>query len=600
MVLLEVWWSIADEGVSVFIRLMKCGKNRQKVLLVQGYRDELGRSRQRRIKDYGYLDELVAADPDIVETLRAQARRLSDEFREQVVEVRLDNTVSNSGSAGFWWYSVEVLSAVYESLGLNELCKRHNNSRGYDYDLDEVLRLLVFGRLLQPGSKIATLDISARILPGCRLSKDDVYRGLDELARIGNRIQRRIHDRSARLYGTDMTVVFYDVTNYFFEADVGDDFRKRGASKEYRKDNPLVGMGLLLDGGGMPVCYDLFPGNTHDSKTLQPIVTRLKKDYPISRIIVVADKGLNAKDNLVFLGDQGCGYIVSETVRGGCETLKTWVKQEDGWINSTDGRKYKSFLREKTVTIINPDTTKHKTTLKERVICVYSQKYRDRDRIRREQVIESLQHYINDPSKYRASNRKGAKKYLAVHNVDPTTGEVTDEGITVLSLNQIKLTQDASLDGFYCITTSEVETDPLEILDHYSELWRIEESFRVIKSELQARPVYVWTKQHIQAHFLVCFIALVIERIIQKRTNYTLSAQATLAALRSARCHHLGNGLYHIEPQTKDLLTIFEALSTSLDKTNASITDIRQYARKAKTTAKTRETLPKPSTESTN
>ena len=570
----------------MFVRLMRCGKDRKKVLLVEGYRDELGRSRQRRLRDYGYLDELLAKDADILEKLTREARELTAQSKEQVVTVTVDNTAPNSDSENFWWYTVEILSAVYESLGLNDLAKRHNNRRGYGYDLDQALRLFVFGRMLDPASKLATLRRSSHILRDCDLRKDDINRSLDEICRLDRKAQRRVHKRSKEIYGSDMTVVFYDVTNYYFEADLGDDFRKRGPSKENRKDDPLVAMGLLMDGQGMPVAYDIFSGNTHDSRTLIPFLAKLKGDFSFERMVVVADKGLNAKDNLVYLKDARCGYIVSETIRGASKNMKIWAKDAEGWTEGHDGKRYKSHLRAKKVVVADSDGKEREVTLEERVICVYSEKYRDRDRARREQVIELLRAYIDDPAKYRASIRKGSKKYLDVKEANPHTGEVDKDTVTVISLDEKKIAEDAALDGYYCVATSEVGMAVPEVLERYSGLWRIEESFRVIKGELEGRPIFVRNEQHIRAHFLICFIALAIGRIIQKRCGFLLSAERTLEALRQARCHHLGSGLYHIEPQSDDLKEIFRAFATDLDKARASITDIREFGRRARAAAK--------------
>ena len=568
----------------MFIRLMKCGKNRSKVLLVEGYRDQFGKSKQRRLKDYGYYDELTKDNPDIMEKLQVEAKKLSEKAKAQIVSVMLSNTQPNCGSEKFQWYSTEIISAIYESLGLNDLCKRRNNMSNYRYDLDEALRLFVFGRLLDPASKLSTLEMATDILPDCHLSEDDIYHSLDEICEISQKAQRRIYKRIREIYGLDMTVIFYDVTNYYFETDTGDEFRKRGASKENRKDNPLVAMGLLLNSDGSPVAYGIFPGNTHDSKTLEPTIAHLKKEYSVGRVIIVADKGINAKDNFLSLLDKGDGYIVSEKVRGASADLKAWVTDESDWIKDTDGRKYKTKLRTRTV-VTTHNSTKRQVAISERLIVVYSEKYRERDRARRAQVVDYLQQYIDNPARYNAALHKGSKKYLDVHEVDIATGEIDKGTTTLITINESKLAEDTALDGFYCIVTSETDMAVPEVLERYAGLWRIEESFRVIKSELKGRPIFVRNESHIRAHFLICFIALVIGRIIQRRCGFSLCAEQVLDALRSARCHHLGNGLYHIEPQTKELRTVFSAFDTELDKTNASITDIREFGRKAKTSA---------------
>jgi transposase len=378
-------------------------------------------------------------------------------------------------------------------------------------------------------------------------SIDDVYGALTHFNEISGALQKHLHEMVTARYGRDTSLVYYDVTNYWFETDRQDELRKKGPSKEHRKD-PIVQMGLLLDKVGLPISYSLFPGNTHDSQTLMPMLAEVKKNYSVERIISVADKGLNSGDNIAFSTILGDGYIYSKSVRGASAEFKSWLLDERGYRAVSDKYKIKSRISpdaEINVTLAQNGRkkTKKKVKVEQKQIVFWSEKYAARARHKREDAIAKALKLIENPAKYRRTLDYGAASYIANIKLDEETGEISNFKDKLL-LDKEKIANEEKYDGYYAIVTSELDSADEHIIEMYRGLWRIEESFKVTKSVLEARPIFLRTEGHINAHFLTCFIALLIGRIaeIQLGGKYTIAKIAD--TLRKASCSYVGQNLW--------------------------------------------------------
>jgi hypothetical protein len=554
----------------MFIRLQKSPtSDRVQVHLVEGYRNEKGLPRQRILKNYGEIKELTANDPDFLEKAKAEAAVLTKERKASRVTVEVDTHRPRHNGERSSNYGHFFLEGVYLKLGLHSFFQEKTKSRGIEYPLDEIARLLVFARVLMPESKQAAFEGRRRFFHDFDFEKHDVYRALDMLAEFSEDVQLHLHRRVTKAYGREASLVFYDVTNYYFESDTGDNFRKKGASKEHRRD-PIVQMGLLIDGRGIPIAFRLFPGNTHDARTLIPVLEELKARYRLSRIVVVADKALNSGSNLAHI--EGCsdGYIVSQKVRGTVlpEVLEH-VTDPSGYVWNESGRfAHKSFTR----------TVSHAKGGKaeEKVVCFWSYEYAVREAHKRGELLPSVEDMIRHPGKYDAANDYGRKRYVKETLSTPSGGVAKKK----LSFDKDRYEADSALDGYYCILTSETQMDDLTVIRHYRGLSRIEESFRVIKSELGGRPVYVWKEPHIKAHFLICFIALTLIRIIQTRLNYTVSAGALIDALNSAVCTPLEKGIFVIDETDEVYKSIEAEFGVNLPNRYAPVEQLKAYSRK--------------------
>jgi transposase len=345
--------------------------------------------------------------------------------------------------------------------------------------------------------------------------------------------------------GRDLSYAFFDVTNYFFEIDFPDEdggLRNRGVSKEHRVD-PIVGMGLFMDPNGLPVSMTVFPGNTSESLTLRPVMAEVKQSYGLGRLILVADKGLNSAKNIDEIVNNGDGYVVSQVLKGNKgERYRTALFDEEGYIAAKDGT-YKYKLYEEEYTGINKEGKKEQR--KRKVLIYWDPSDAKMAAAKREEKLKKAERAVRN-NVY--GIKKGIEEYMKEDMVDGKTGETLSDIKKVRSVNLEKAKRDALYDGYFCIITSELEYGEREIRTAYSGLWRIEESFRILKTDLYARPVFVWKREHIRAHFLICFTALLIARIMQHMMGKkVLSVKRIARALRAATCQTLKGGILHLD-----------------------------------------------------
>jgi transposase len=425
------------------------------------------------------------------------------------------------------------------------------------------MKVLIFARLLYPCSKKATVELKDRFFDKADFTLDDVYHSLKHFNKIEKEAQQFIHERIVEQYDRKTDLLYYDVTNYYFEIDEQDEFRKKGPSKEHRP-NPIVQMGLALDRQGIPLSYQLFEGNTHDSQTMMPVLKTIKKQFKTDRIIVVADKGLNSGDNIAFNTALGDGYVYSQTIRGASNEFKQFVLDNEGY-RGDENFKVKSRVIPTTISVTvgkyqNGKPRKKKIQVDQKQVVYYSSKYARRSKKKREELLAKAASLIANPSKYTRSTSYGAASYVANIEFDKETGEIQENG-KMLFLDEEKIKQEEELDGYYAIITSELDEPDKRIIEIYQGLWKIEESFKVTKSTLDARPVYLSREDHINAHFFICFLALVIARILEIKLNNKYTIDKILGSLRSVSCSHIDSNHYlfdYADEVTDDINEVFD------------------------------------------
>ena len=553
----------------MYIRITKSPTSKNsKVYLIEGYRDERGKSKQRIVKKYGNLDELEAIDPGILDKLRQEAKEM--DLNEVTVELSLKQRNGTNGPDLNYGYF--FLEALYEQLQVPAFFKNLSSQRKNEVDLNELLKLLVFSRILDPASKKATWENQSNFFQPFRIEKNSVYRGLSSMSEIKEDLQAFLHKQVSASYSRDCSLVFYDVTNYYFEIDEEDDVKKVGMSKQ-KQTTPIIQMGLFIDSNGLPICYKLFPGNTADTSTLIPIVNEMKLRYSLGRVILTADKGLNSGKNLAHLVKRGDGYIVSQKIRGTGKAFINQVLEEEGYeYNKSRTFKVKSFLRDQFV----KDESGETVELNEKVVCFWSKDYDDREKHKREDLEKKLNTYLNDPSKYNASNRFGLKKYLTLTHVNEETG-VIEKIKPHLEFDQKKYAQDQELDGYYVIISSEVGLSNDAIIEKYRGLWKIEESFKVLKSDLEGRPVFVKRNDRVEGHFLICYMALLLSRILELRLEHKHSVRRIQKSLKGATCRSIHKGIYSLAEQDEVFHDIEANFGVTLDQDFARLEQLRTY-----------------------
>ncbi len=384
------------------VLIRKLAEHILRLFMVTG--DQSGKSRTKTIKSIGYLDELREKYADPIEHFSNVAKQMEQEKANDVyltIKIRSDAKVGKN-NANRKNYGHIVFSKVYHELQLDRFFNNKQRHENFKFDSNSIMKVLIFARLLYPCSKKATVEIKDQFFDKADFTLDDVYNCLTHFNKIEKEAQQFIHEQIVEQYDRKTDLIYYDVTNYYFEIDKQDDFRKKGCSKEHLP-NPIIQMGLAVDKQGIPISYRLFEGNTHDSQTLMPALKDIKKQFQIKRIIVVADKGLNSGDNIAFNTVLGDGYIYSKSVRGASAEFKSYVLNDDGytWIGKDYKKKSRVIPTEINVTVgkyKDGKNKKKKIQIDQKQVVFYSRKYAERSKKQREAVIAKAVDLIANPS----------------------------------------------------------------------------------------------------------------------------------------------------------------------------------------------------------
>ena len=570
---------------------LKQSKSHNRIYLsfVQGYRDETGKIKHRTVKKIGYLDELEKQFDNPIEHFKNIAKeKNNNEITEYTIKNLNTKTIDenvNSKNLGYI-----VLKKIYKELQIDNFLSNEQKKLKMKYDLNKIFELLIFSRILFPASKNETFNNKDIFFEKFDFSLKDLYRSLDYFNSFRDDILRLIWDNTKDKYNRDTSISYYDTTNYYFEISYNDEdlidengtilekgYRKKGPSKEHRK-TPIISMGLLMDKIGIPLSYDLFPGNESEKLQMRPALKSTKAKYGIKKTIIVADRGQNTSDNLVFIAGKNDddhtnhdGYVYGQSIIGADKEFKTWAISQDGFINDyvydEDGNlvtykeriedengkllryeekpvifKHKSRVYAKKVKIKKDNNRKVNYTVYQKQMIYYSKQYADRQKHERENVVKKAKDLIENPGKYTQATSYGCTKYINNIRFDEETGEIP-KGLE-LSLKLDKIKEEEKFDGYYSIVTSEKDLSDKEIREIYKGLWKIEESFKITKSNLETRPIYVWTKEHIEAHFLTCFISLVIIRLLEYKTNRKYSTRKMIDSLKKFNSTNIEHDIY--------------------------------------------------------
>ena len=416
------------------------------------------------------------------------------------------------------------LQKIYYDIGLDKICSDIKSKYQFKFDLNDILSKLIYGRVLYPSSKIATYEFSKSLLEQPNFDSHQIYRALEIISKEDNFIQSELYKNTSKYLPRNNKILYYDCTNFFFEIDEAEDDKQYGPSKE-NKPNPIVQMGLFMDGDGIPLAFNITPGNTNEQKTLQPLEKQIIEDFNLSKIVVCTDAGLASKSNRLFNNTNEKCFITTQSIKKLNKELKEWALDKKGWhypgyenknidiskLETDDelAKRYKDivFYKERWI---------KDGKLEQRLIVTYSVKYRDYLRHIRNGQIERAKKLIeNNPSKLGKVRQNDPKRFIEVISTTDT-GEAATENH--YSLSQDKINEEMKYDGYYAVCTN-LEDDALEIIKVNHRRWEIEESFRIMKSEFEARPVYLKRQDRIKAHFMICFLALTIYRYLEKKLD---------------------------------------------------------------------------------
>jgi hypothetical protein len=559
--------------------ILKVSKSngRSYLSIVRGYRDkETHKVRHKTIKSLGYLDDLKKQYPDPIAHFKEVVADMNEKDAKDnpPVTISLDKNERLLPDVQAKNLGYTALSFLYHMLDLHTFFRNHARVWNNQFDTNNIMKLLVFSRILNPASKKKTFEGKELYFENMDFSLVDIYRCLTQVNTLKDRIQIHLHQKMKEQYGRTAELVYYDVTNFYFEIDEQDNLRKKGVSKEHRPD-PIVQMGLFMDTMGIPISYNLFPGNTNDCETLIPLITGMKRDFGLGRIIIVADKGMSTQRNIVFNLLHGDGYVYSQTVRGAHKELKEYVLNEDGYRLVGEDFKIKSRLYPREISVTDVYGKTKRVRIDEKQIIFYSSQYDRKAKTDREAVLFKAHDLINNPSKYNRATAYGAAKYIRNLVFDEDTGEILTARQRPV-FDEEKLREDEKFDGYYAIITSEWEKSDEEVIEIYRGLWRIEESFKVMKSDLESRPVYLSREDHIQAHFLICFIALVIARLLAYCLGNKYSISHIVESLNQTNAIPLEENWYVLHHADEITNAIREMMGIDLERKYLRLGDIKK------------------------
>ncbi len=561
---------------------------RTQLSIVHGFRDREGKTRQKTIQALGYLDVLEKEYEHPIAHFEQVAREMDQARKEESSTISLSISPQASlpvGTDNRKNFGHVAFSHLYHELELDYFI---NNRRRYtkaEFNHNAIFKLLVYSRLLQPSSNKKAFEHRNLFFDKMDFSLDGVYRSLSFFNNHKDEMLLSLHNRISTLYGRDTSLVYYDVTNYYFEIDKQDDMRRKGVSKEHRPD-PIIQMGLFMDTDGIPLTYGLYPGNMLDKQTLIPMIRKIRKDYTLGRIIIVADKGMMAGDNIRQILVDKNGYVLSYSIRGADSAFKDYVFKEDEYRKGSEGFKIKSRIYPREITVTTLQGKKQKVSIQEKQVVFYSEKYAEKAKADREAALRKAEHLISSPSAYNRATSHGAAKYIKNLTFSTDSGEVLQDTEHILFFDNDKLIEEEKYDGYYAIVTSELDTDDEKIIEMYRGLWKIEESFKITKSDLETRPVYVSRQDHIEAHFLTCFVSLVLVRLLEKKLNRRYSVPAILESLNKCSCSLLEQNMYLFDYYDEVLSAIGKELDIDFSRKYRTVKEIKKIIGDSKKTVK--------------
>ena len=580
----------------MFVKKNSAKNGRILLTLTRSYREN-GKVKQKHVEVLGYLDELEKVYPDPIAHFKEIAKqRTEEEARSsEPIQFTFDPSIKISDQEiGLKNLGYVFFEKIYHELGIHTFFKRHENRLNIDFNLNSIFRLLVYSRVLYPGSKKEAFEQQNRFFETYAPSLDSVYRSLDYYDRFSLDLQAWLNDVIQKQYGRDQELAYYDVTNYYFEIDEEDELRRKGPSKE-KRPNPIVQMGLLLDSKGLPLAFHLFPGNQSEKLSLNPIMNRVKEEYGLGRLVVVADKGLNCGDNIAYQIASGNGYVYSQSIRGADQEFKQYVLDQSGYQANGEHSKCKSRIYPREITFTDSRGKKQKQRVDQKQVVFFSQDYADKAKYERNRIIAKAQKYLKTPSALAHSISYSAASYIKGIQIN-SDGEIV-EANTKLYLDMDKIREEEKYDGYYAIVTSELDRSDSEIIDIYHNLWKIEETFKISKSELKTRPVHVTLEAHIEAHFLTCFVALLLIRVLELKMNQaslpapscetenqklTFSAFELTNSIRNYTCSSLGENLYNFHYTDDVIQSLEKVFGIDLSKKYRTRGDIKKIIANAK------------------
>ena len=503
-----------------------------------------GKRTSKIVEKLGTYDELLkklnGRDPyEWAKEYVEELTRLEKEGKEPVVIAEyspsklIDSNIQRTFNGGYLF-----LQQIYYALGLHKICDTISDKYKFTFDLNSILSRLSYGRILFPASKLATNELSKKFIEQPNFELQHIYRALEYIAKESDFIQSELYKNSLEISKRNTGVLYYDCTNYFFEIEQEDGLKQYGFGKDH-KPNPIVQMGLFMDGDGIPLAFSISKGNTNEQVTLTPLEKQVLSDFNLSKFVVCTDAGLASAANRKFNNIGGRAFITTQSVKKLKKHLKEWALDTNGWhlsdesevydISNLDEEKYKDKIFHKERWI-------KEDGLEQKLIVTYSLKYKNYQRLIRNNQIERAKKIINiNPTKLKKCNSNDYKRFIAKMHCT-SEGEIAKKEFYSIDTKLIE--NEEAFDGFYAVCTN-LEDDASRIAEINRKRWEIEECFRIMKSEFRARPVYLSRDDRIIAHFTTCFISLIMYRLLEKKLGGKYTCHEILSKLKEMNFYEL-------------------------------------------------------------
>ena len=538
-------------------------KNNKDIYIYQSFRKKDGKSSSRIYKKLGKYNTLLEQFDGDKDRLMAWAK---NEAAKETLLYNQSNgtvTVEFSQAACIPFHETRSFHAGYlflqelcTELRLDNICRIIRGRHKFKYDIHAILTDLIYARILSPSSKLSSYSFCKTLLEPPKYSLQDVYRTLSVIAEESDFIQSELYKNSNFIHPRNKRILYYDCTNYYFEIEEESDCKRYGKSKEHRP-NPIVTMGLFMDSDGIPLAFDIFPGNTNEQTTLKPLETKILKDFNCSEFIFCSDAGLGSANNRRFNSMGNRAYVMTHSLK------KMKKEDRDIALNPTQFRKVGSphfidlrtldesdeevynALYYKEVPVVTGD-------MDETLIVTYSPKYKTYQRKIRNRQIERAEKMIQSPGKkHKGKNQNDPMRFVKKTSIT-SDGEIAEKQF--YALDEERIQQEEMYDGFYAVITN-LEGDVNEIIKINRQRWEIEENFRIMKTEFEARPIYVRREDRIKAHFMTCYISLLLYRLLEKKTRNKYTAEQLIKTLRSMKLTLLNTANGYVPSYTRTEIT---------------------------------------------
>ncbi len=494
-----------------------------------------GKRTTKIVEKLGTLEELKKKlkNEDPIEWSKKYIERLNNQEKintRKIIIEKSQNKLIEREKQTLYNCGYLFLEKIYYELKLNNICEEISQKYQFKFDLNSILSNLIYTRIIEPSSKLSSFEAAKKFIEQPNYELHDIYRALEVISKETEFIESEVYKNSLSVVNRNTKILYYDCTNYFFEIEQAEGLKQYGLSKENRP-NPIAQMGLFMDGDGFPLAFNVNSGNTNEQTTLKPLEKQIIKDFELSKFVVCTDAGLASNENRKFNNIQNRSYIVTQSLKKIKGHLKDWALSPEDWHTINSNKKInlndvdKSGDNEE---IYYKERWINENGLEQRLIVSYSPKYAEYQRSVRNRQIERAQNLINNTTKISKNRQDDPKRFIKSTSVT-NDGEIASK--KVFSLNTTAIEKEEEFDGFYAVCTT-LEDDISEIIKINKRRWEIEESFRILKTDFKARPVYLKRDDRIKAHFTTCFLSLLIYRILEHTLNEKYTNEKIISTLR--------------------------------------------------------------------